>query len=297
MTLVCFGSVKGSPGVTLTALLTAAAWPTEEGRTKAFVEADPDGGSLALRYRLSPRPGLLSLAAAASNALSSDSIVDHTQMLPGGLPVVIAPPSPEQASVAIDSVGGELGQWLANGPGDFIADVGRLSVNAANSRFVEAADAVLVVCRPVPDQLQPAAQRMKVLAASTQVGWVLIGQKPYSPSDVSEAFGFPVVAALTDEPKTATAITSGVDPHRLKRSSLTSDVATFASSMSGWMNERRRTAETDFGVGPEATPEGTAGLDSPLDTVLVESERPVESPDVTDAVAEAIGYPQRAAGS
>ena len=242
MTLVCFGSVKGAPGATLTALLTAAAWPTEDGRAKAFVEADPDGGSLALRYELSPRPGLLSLAAAASNALSSDSIADHTQTLPGGLPVVVAPPSPEQATVAMDSVGGDLGDWLANGPGDFVADVGRLSVNASNARFVGAADAVLVVCRPLPDQLQPAAQRMKALSASCQVGWILIGDKPYSASDVSEAFGFPVVASLADEPKTAAAITSGVDPHKLKRSKLTSDVATFASSMSAWLNQRRKAA-------------------------------------------------------
>lgn len=240
MTLVCFGSVKGAPGVTLTALLVAAAWPTEEGRTKAFIEADPAGGSMALRYQLSTRPGLLSLAAAAGNTLSSDSIADHTQTLPGGLPMVVAPPSPEQAGVAISSVGDQLGQWLAGGPGDYIADVGRLSTTSQAAGFTASADAVLVVARPVADQLQPAAQRMKALSATTQVGWVLIGEKPYSAIDVGEAFGFPVVAALSDDAKTASSITSGVDPHKLKRSSLTRDVAAFASSLAAWMNQRRR---------------------------------------------------------
>lgn len=259
MTLVCFGSVKGAPGVTLTSLLVAAAWPTEDGRSKAFVEADPAGGSMALRYRCSTRPGLLSLAAATGNTLSSDSIADHTQVLPGGLAMVVAPPSPEQAAVAVESVGVPLGQWLAAGPGDYIADVGRLAASSPAAGFTAAADAVLVVARPVPEQLQPAAQRMKALSVTAQVGWVLIGDKPYSAADVGEAFGFPVVAALADDPKTAAAITSGVAPHKLKKSALTRDVAAFSSSLAGWMN-RRRLAQGDAGQpGPGQPDPGQVG--------------------------------------
>lgn len=52
MALVCFVSQKGSPGTTTTALAVAAAWLTPDGRRKLFVEADPFGGVLALRYQL-----------------------------------------------------------------------------------------------------------------------------------------------------------------------------------------------------------------------------------------------------
>ena len=243
MTLLCIGSVKGSPGVTLTSLLTAAAWPTAKGRRKLLVEADPDGGALALRYQIPTRPGLLSLAAATGNTLSRDGIWDHAQSLPGGLPVVVAPSSPEQASVALRSVGADLGDWLSASPIDVLADVGRISANAPTRRFLAAADAVLVVARPVADQLQPAAYRMAGLARSVQVGWVLIGDRPYSPEDVAAAFHFPVVAVIPFDERTATRISDGVNPHKLRRSPLLREVAQFASSLSGWLAAKHPPAQ------------------------------------------------------
>lgn len=242
MTLLCLGSVKGSPGVTLTSLLTAAAWPTADDRRKLLVEADPDGGALALRYQMPTRPGLLSLAAATGNTLSRDGIWDHAQSLPGGLPVVVAPTSPEQASVALRSVGANLGDWLSASPIDVLADVGRLSPTAPTHRFLAAADAVLMVARPVADQLQPAAYRMASLAKTMQVGWVLIGDRPYSPEDVAEAFHFPVVAVIPFDQRTAARISDGVNPHRLRRSPLLREVARFAGSLSGWLAARQTAA-------------------------------------------------------
>ena len=58
MALICFASQKGSPGATLSALTVAAAWPNLAGRRKLLVEADPDGGVLAVSYRLGREPGL-----------------------------------------------------------------------------------------------------------------------------------------------------------------------------------------------------------------------------------------------
>ena len=238
MTLVCLGSVKGSPGVTLTALLTAAVWPQREGRQKVLLEADPDGGSLAVRYQMPTRPGLLSLAAATGNSLSRDGIWEHAQALPGGLPAVVAPPSPDQASVAMRSVGADMGDWLSAAPIDVIADIGRLSPQAPTARFMSSADAVLVVARPTADQLQPAAHRMQALSERLQVGWVLIGDRPYSPNDVADAFGFPVVAVLPDDTRAAARMIDGADPTKLKRSPLMREVGSLADSLTTWLSAK-----------------------------------------------------------
>jgi len=238
VTLVCFGSVKGSPGVTLTALLTAAVWPVRDGRRKVLLEADPDGGSLAVRYQMPTRPGLLSLAAATGNTLSRDGIWEHAQTLPGGLAAVVAPPSPDQASVAMRSVGADMGDWLSAASIDVIADIGRISPSAPTARFMSSADAVLVVARPTADQLQPAAARMQALSDRQQVGWVLIGDRPYSPHDVAEAYGLPVVSVLPHDGRAAARLIEGADPGRLKRSPLVREVGRFAESLTSWLSAK-----------------------------------------------------------
>jgi len=91
---------------------------------------------------------------------------------------------------------------------------------AAMAIFSAAADAVMVVARPTADQLQPAANRMAVLSKNQPVGWVLIGEKPYSPADVAEAFGFPVVSVLPHDARAADNIVAGADPTKLRRSAL-----------------------------------------------------------------------------
>ena len=45
MALIALFSAKGSPGVSTTAMLTAALWP----RPSILVDADPMGGDIALR--------------------------------------------------------------------------------------------------------------------------------------------------------------------------------------------------------------------------------------------------------
>ncbi len=267
MTLVCFGSVKGSPGVTLTSLLTAAVWPVREGRQKLLLEADPAGGSLAVRYQMPTRPGLLSLAAATGNSLSRDGIWEHAQALPGGLPAVVAPPSPDQASVAMRSVGADMGDWLSAAPIDVIADIGRISPSAPTARFMSSADAVLVVARPTADQLQPAAHRMSTLSDQMHVGWVLVGDEPYSPHDVVEAFGFPVVSVLPDDERAATRVVGGADPAKLKRSPLIKEVGRFAESLTVWLAARADRHQARDAARPPVPPQ-SAFSESPSPDAL-----------------------------
>ncbi len=238
MSLVCFASFKGSPGTTLTALATAAAWPTDGNRRKLLLEADADGGALALRYQLPTKPGLISLAAAARRGLSKDQIWDHAQSLPGGLPAVLAPDGPEQANEVLRGSGRELGRWLSSLPDiDVIADVGRLSIGSAAFELVSAADAVLGVVRPTAIELQPAAQRMVALSAyGLRVGWVLIGEKPYTANDVSRAYGLPVVHVVEHDDRGAKQMETGTSPNKLRRSSLVRSIAGLADTLSEWLH-------------------------------------------------------------
>ena len=238
MALICFASQKGSPGATMSALAVAAAWPHLAGRRKLLVEADPDGGVLATRYGLGREPGLLSLVGAGRQGMSSDGLWNHTQRLPGGLPVVVAPDRPEQTTAALTASGSVLGEWLQNLTDvDVIADVGRLGVSSPAIQFATAADLLLMVARPTADQIQPAAERLDTLSRSTKhVGWCLIGTKPYSSDEIEAVHGIRVVGTLADDPKGATALETGTSQHRRARSPLVRSAVSLAGAMAEWLH-------------------------------------------------------------
>ena len=168
MALICFASQKGSPGVTLTALAVAAAWPTYEGRRKLLIEVDADGGSLAIRYQLGRQPGLLTLAAAGRHGLGRDELWAHAQELPGGLAAILAPERADRATAVLSANAKNLGAWLAALPDvDVIADCGRLSPTSPAVVFAAHADLVLFVARPTAEQIQPAAERAAALRGSS----------------------------------------------------------------------------------------------------------------------------------
>src|SRR4029453_12874657 len=101
MALVCVTSVRAAPGAITLAVLASACWP----RPVALLEADSSGGALAVGYRLggdARAPGVRDglgrargLAGRAGAVPNQDARVDvlwaHAQMLPGALPVIVAP--------------------------------------------------------------------------------------------------------------------------------------------------------------------------------------------------------------
>src|SRR5918999_1087314 len=107
MALVCVTSVRAAPGASTLAVLAAACWP----RPVALLETDPAGGALAVRYRLGRQPGLAGLAAAGRHEAPADALWANAQMLPGDLPVVVAPESGEVTTGILRDAGGVLAQW------------------------------------------------------------------------------------------------------------------------------------------------------------------------------------------
>lgn len=234
MALILFGSQKGSPGASLTALAVAGSWPVREGRQCLLVEADPAGGSIAMRYGLTREPGLLTLASAVRHgSATTDEILEHAQVLPGGLKCVVAPEHSSSVDAVFKSAGAALGKiFSASTDLDVIVDVGRLSSRSTASVLAGFADTLFMVARPCVDQIVPGAEILK----SSSVGrWCLIGEKPYSAEHVAESFGIPAFV-IADDPRGAQMLESGGSSKKLKRSALMRTARELAETIDGAVN-------------------------------------------------------------
>lgn len=265
MTLVVFGSHRGAPGATTTGLLAAALWPTPPGMTKAFVEADPAGGVLALRFGLGVDPGLTSMAAAARHGAHRGALVDHCQELPGGLGVVCAPATGDVTARVLDTSAASMGEWLSGlGDTDVIADVGRFGSGTAAAGLIAAADVVVFVARPVPDQLHPgAAELTRLRTLGLKVGWCLIGDRPYGPGDVEDSYGFPVFGVVDVDDRAAAMVWSQAPARKIVRTGLARSTRDLVGHLHGWLHpesappaardHRGPAVDTDAGTSTEGS--------------------------------------------
>ncbi|HMG41407.1 MAG TPA: hypothetical protein VK611_08755 [Acidimicrobiales bacterium] len=229
MALVCVTSVRAAPGASTLAVLAAACWP----RPVALIEADPSGGALAVRYRLGRTPGLAGLAAAVRRDAPPDALWAHSQMLPGDLPVVVAPESGEVTSRILRDAAGSLAQWCRQLDGiDVIVDCGRLGVQDVNWPLVQMSDETLIVTRPRAEELYPVAHRFRSLHNEVRsAGLVLVGDRPHSPSEISQQLGITVHGVIADDPRAAGVLTFGGSSRGLRRSPLVRSVRTFVDEL------------------------------------------------------------------
>ncbi len=158
MALIVITSAKGSPGASTTALAIAGMWPREA----LLAEVDPLGSDLVYRQvhgeggaELDPSRGMVSLALdpQARRGLSPELVRAHSQRLPGGQDVLLGLTSPEQA-IGWKDRWSELGRTLAApGPGDVIADIGRVHPGSPAAGLLSHASLVLLVSRTTPEDL------------------------------------------------------------------------------------------------------------------------------------------------
>lgn len=233
MSLICLASAHGSPGVTTTALALAGVWP--EGRQYLLVEADPFGGVIAARFSLQDTPGLASLAAAARNGLDAAIVDQHTQQLPGGVPVLIGPPTAEHAHAVLRDMAPLLAEWCARTSDvDLIVDCGRLSPGSPVLDLMPEAESVLVVSRPVVDQLRLAGHRAKSLdARGVAASLLLVGDQPYGPDEAAAALQLGVSGVMAWDPEAAAMLSGGGGNQDLRLSLLVRSAATLASELTG----------------------------------------------------------------
>lgn len=184
MVAVCGGR---SCGITTASLAIASQWGP---RPVLLAECDPAGTSLVGMVTgwdgqpLSSATGLVPLG------LGAGDVESQVQTVRGGLPVVVGPVGPEQAT-ALGAGWGSAAAALAAAPGDVVADCGRLTArDSVVAPVLGAADLVVVMCRAdVTGAAQLQADLRRVAAAvtsgdapgSTRVA-VVVADAPASPA-------------------------------------------------------------------------------------------------------------------
>ena len=203
--LVAVCSLKGSPGATTLATALGARWPAAEN--PILVEADPAGGDLMARFRLTDSPSLVTLAVAARRSTDPGLLAQHTQQLPGGLRVVIGPVGAEQARSALSvlaSGGSSPLRRATEQPGTtVIADCGRVDPDSPALPIIRSSDAMLLVAHPHDDELAHLALKLHDAQRwSRRPCLVLIGDG-HRTREVSQALGIPVMGRVPRDDKAA----------------------------------------------------------------------------------------------
>ena len=220
MPLISLVSLKGSPGVTTTALALAAAWPEPQ---RLLAELDPAGGDLEIRLGLpAGSGGLAGLAAAARHPQSRHSPWEFACELAGGVHVLPAPPGADQAGACLRTLtaAGVLPRLAAEataGEAVVIADCGRLDRGAVTTQAGVLAGVVLVVVRPHLSDLAHLAGRLEAISQhATAAGLVLVtgaglprGDPVYPADEISQALDARVLGSLPADPRGVAALLAG----------------------------------------------------------------------------------------
>jgi len=228
MTTIAIASIRGAPGVTTTSLLLASA--LEGG---VLVEADLNGGVVAVRYQLGREPGLTTLAAA--NPREPDGWREHAQDA-GGVAVIVGPDAPESTESLWRTAGERLAGIVDRIEPWVVVDGGRINRPTA---LASAADIVLVLVRPVGEHLVGLthALRSSRLQVSGEVAIAVVGEGPYRVAEIHEAFDCPVVAHLPHDPGAADQLLDGRGGRSLNRSRLARAVGSLSDDLRALVNE------------------------------------------------------------
>ncbi len=228
MKVVSLASVRGAPGVTTTAMLLASTFT--DG---LVVEADLDGGVLAVRYGLGREPGLTTFAAGGPDA--DGGWRAHAQDA-GGVPVLVGPDAPGASTSMWRTAGERITHKLVAADGVAVVDAGRLRSPVP---IVTASDFLAVLVNPVADQLVALTHLVPTLrqAVRGRVAVVLVGDGPYGVGDVEQSVGVPVIGQLPNDPDAAESLRVGGSRSRLARSQLARAVGALGVELSSVLLE------------------------------------------------------------
>lgn len=220
MTIVALGSLKGSPGVTTTTLALAHVWPV--GRDPVVVDADPAGGDLARWLRLDGTSGLLRLAAEGFGSDASRALRSQLRSV-AGLDVLAGGVTAGASRNPLALVAAQLAEALCDLDRDVLIDCGRVYPGSPGAPLVAAADVVLVVLRPLADELTRTAEDGAALLGRAH-DVLLIGRGSrrrgrYRPEPV-RSLGLSVRGVIDDDPRAAARLRDGGSRRLLDRSGL-----------------------------------------------------------------------------
>lgn len=178
----------------MTAFALSAAWPGGDARP-TVIEADRSGGDAALRFGLTPDPGLRSLAAAARSSADTSLLAAHTRTVgPGAVPVVTAPELAEPAGSAVWALMPLL-ERLAESEEPVLLDLGLVCASDRETmQLLELCEVLLLVARPDAAQLGRARASGWLREQRFGVRAVLVGEA--DTDEVEKLIGVPVAGVL-----------------------------------------------------------------------------------------------------
>lgn len=216
--VVALASVKGSPGVTTTAVGLAARW-LHPG--PVVVEADLAGGDLGARFGADVERGI---AAVALDSRDPDGGMEPhrwAQQLPCGVAALLAPPG-VQAAASLAVLKDQARPLLTALAGQFpavLVDAGRWWPGSAAEPLIRAADVLLLVARPTLDQIaqvEAHADRLRGLVRDVRL--VLVGEGPWPASEVAARLRLPVADTVPVDRQGAQLLSGQSVPRRGWRS-------------------------------------------------------------------------------
>jgi hypothetical protein len=133
----------------------------------------------------------------------------YHQTLPGGLDVIVAPPSPtEAAGVVAEVVSGALPLVSQRSGRSLFVDLGS-SYTTTTASVAAQAELVVVVVRQHPrSRGATVAQCVRAAELARHIGGVpaaalVVGSYPIRPAEISDFLGIPTVGVLDDDPVAA----------------------------------------------------------------------------------------------
>ncbi|WP_194896877.1 hypothetical protein [Catenulispora pinisilvae] len=186
-----------------------------------LLEADVRGGDVAARFNLATEPGLASLSVAARRSTDASLVFEHVQELPGGLKVLLAPPPADRTAAAMKMLAEDGRPWLRAVAEQqdlaVVTDLGDLAPLGWGWAVAEAAEVLLLVVRPVLEELTRVISAAEALlarceAAGTRLVLVTVGVGPFSKDEIEAETGIAVIAELPIDAAAAAMLAGRPDP-------------------------------------------------------------------------------------
>lgn len=210
MTLLTVVSAKGSPGATTFAMRFAEALPSRlaaPGRSVCLVDADPDGGDIALILGLDPIPGIGTLALSGRHGFDENELLEHCQHSAHLPEVAVVPGTSGRSRRSPEWVAEPLAQAAASATFPVVVDAGRIgtALGSASPAFplLEKADQLIVVCRSDTASIVHCRSALLRLEAGRSERAdphrpliVVIDSTGESPAELADVLGHPLAGVL-----------------------------------------------------------------------------------------------------
>lgn len=231
--IITLSSVRGAPGVSVSAALLAAAWPTSIERV--VVEADLDGGVIGARYGLGVEPGVGALVSALRHDVTDERILERSARRVHESVWLV--PGPESATTAVrvwgaDRAAKQVADALAADARVWLVDAGRVSSRSVTAPLVERAAIAMLFARDQPADLLQVPERVADLRSlGVPVGVVVVGSPDYRADELAAFCGVDRLWCVTADPATVAHTQRGWADRRLRRTPVWRDMVTLAGDL------------------------------------------------------------------